>query len=229
MDFNCGISFLITRAFSPTLRTSGLLLIWVCVFMTSLAAQDSEAIRAINELRQGTLIVRFPTQKAKIDTLTSLVARSKDPRQKQAFEKELQETLAERDSLIASYSWAFKNKYSFSKAAYFFDYDSRDLNTARYYNFDGERIAVGDISDKPLYYLFFDRTEENKMDALVIQNRFLKKVPRPFPNDFTTGGINVLFLKLAGKKMSTWRVEKMNKRLFAFWETYKTPSSEVEK
>ena len=142
MDFNCGISFLITRVISRGLWA---LAFWVgltCFGPNAVMAQDTEAIRSINELRQGTLIVRFPTQKAKIDTLTALVARSSDPRQKQAFEKELQETLAERDSLIAEYTWAFKNKYQFSKAAYFFDYDAHDLNTARYYNFDGERIAV---------------------------------------------------------------------------------------
>ncbi len=118
---------------------------------------------------------------------------------------------------MADYIEAFKTKYDFSKVAYFFDYDARNLNTASYYNLDGERIAVADLSEKPIFYIYFDRTDEGAMDALVIYNRNIQKIPKPFPNDFTLGGINVLFLKISARKYASWRVEKINTRLHKYW------------
>lgn len=100
--------------------------------------------------------------------------------------------------------------------AYIFDYDARNLNTATYYNLDGERIAVADLSEKPLFYLYFERTEVDAQDALVVYNRNLQKIPAPFPNDFIRGGINVLFLKISNKKFPSWRVGRMNKQFYKY-------------
>jgi hypothetical protein len=182
-----------------------------------LLGQAPDPVTSIKELKEGTLVIRFPAQKAKIDTLTSMAARTKDPDNKKRFEKELQQTIEERDTLVAHYVDAFKMKYDFSKVAYYFDYDGRDLNMAKYYNLDGEHIAVADLSEKPIFYLFFDRSEEMKMDALTISNRTLKKIPKPFPNEFTTGGINYLFVSLSNNTFESWRIKKMNKRLHMFW------------
>jgi hypothetical protein len=183
---------------------------------SQLLCQAPDPFASIKDLKEGTLIVRFPASKAKIDTLTSMAARTKDPKNKERLEKELKETIEERDTLFADYMEAFKLFYDFSTLAYFFDYDSKDLNTANYYNLDGERIAVADLSEKPIFYLLFDRTEESKLDALSIYNRYMKKIPSPFPNEFTRGGINFLFLKISDKKFPSWRVKKINKRLHTF-------------
>jgi hypothetical protein len=178
-------------------------------------APDPKA--CIKELKEGSLIIRFPAYRAKIDTLTAMASRTKDPKNKERLEKQLAETIEERDTLLADYVEAFKLYYDFSKVAYFFDYDGRDLNTATYHNLDGEHIAVADLSEKPIFYLFFDRTEDTKLDALSIYNRYLKKIPKPFPNEFTRGGLNFLFLKISDKKFPSWRVKKINKQLHMFW------------
>jgi hypothetical protein len=80
-----------------------------------------------------------------------------------------------------------------------------------------EPISVGDLMEKPMFYLFFERTEESKIDAMVIYDRMLRKVPSPFPNNFAQGGLNLLIIKVSEKKFPSWRVKKMNKR---FWKAY---------
>lgn len=182
----------------------------------SLVAQSMEPETCIKELRKGTLIIRIPTNKPKIDTLTAMVGRSTDPKSKERTEKQLQQAIEERDTLFSDYVHAFKNNYDFSAVGYIYDYDARDLNTAHYYNVEGEEIAVADLSEKPLFYLYFERTSDSKIDALVVYNRNLQKIPNQFPNDFSRGGLNTLFLKLSGKKFADWRVRKINDQFYNY-------------
>ena len=218
MDMRCYVNPLITRLqrYKPAIVI--ILCLWSAWCPVQLSAQAMvDPANAIKELREGYLIIRFPTYKSKIDTLTAMTARATDPKNKERLQKELQQTIEERDTLRADYIEAFKTRYTFSKVAYIFDYDAHDLNTAHYYNLEGESMAVADLSEGPLYYVFFERTEEDALDALVVYNRNMKKVPRPFPNDFMRGGINVLFLKISDKKFPSWRVGKMNKRFNDFF------------
>ena len=217
-DMRCYVNPLITRL-QGCKRVILILLCFSSAWSPTLISGQVfvDPTNAIKELKEGYLIIRFPTYRAKIDTLYAMSARTTDPKNKGRLQKELQQTIEERDTLFADYIEAFKTKYTFSKVAYIFDYDARDLNTAHYYNLDGESIAIADLSEGPLYYVFFERTQEDALDALVVYNRYMKKVPKPFPNDFTRGGINILFLKISDKKFPSWRVGKMNKRFNDFY------------
>jgi hypothetical protein len=220
-DFKYSVRFLITKLWTTKLLIMMSFFILSTCRTMSASAQAADPVASIKDLKEGYLIVRFPAYRAKIDTLTAMVARSTDEKNKKRLEDQLQEAIEERDTLLADYIDAFKNAYHFSKVAYFFDYDGRDLNTANYYNLDGDRIAVGDLSEVPLFYLYFESTEIDPQDALVVYNRYIKKIPAPFPNDFILGGINVLFLKLSGKKYPTWRVSKMDKKFLKFYAEVK--------
>lgn len=189
---------------------------WIA-FTHPVQGQRSDPEEAIKALREGYLIVRLPSYRAKIDTLESMIGRSTNETQKIRLQRLLDETVESRDSLQQGYIRAFKHQYHFSKVAYFYDYDAHNLNTAKYYNLDSEPIAIGDIMDKPLYYLFFERTVESKIDALVIYDRKLTIVPRPFPNNFSRGGLNFLFLKISDKNFPAWRVTKMQKQLIRYY------------
>ena len=217
-DIRCYVNPLITRLQGYRPAVVIILCLWSALSPVLLSGQAMvDPANAIKELKEGYLIIRFPTYKSKVDTLTAMSARATDPKNKARITKELQQTIEERDTLWADYIEAFKTRYSFSKVAYIFDYDAHDLNTAHYYNLEGESIAVADLSEGPLYYVFFERTEEDALDALVVYNRNMKKVPKPFPNDFMRGGINILFLKISDKKFPSWRVGKMNKRFNDFY------------
>jgi len=217
-DMRCYVNPLITRLQgykTVMLIAMYTLSAWSPALLSGQAMVDPA--NAIKELKEGYLIIRFPTYKSKVDTLNAMASRATDPKNKERISKELQQTIEERDTLFADYIEAFKTRYTFSKVAYIFDYDAHDLNTAHYYNLEGESIAVADLSEGPLFYVFFERTEEDALDALVVYNRYMKKVPKPFPNDFTRGGINILFLKISDKKFPSWRVGKMNKRFNDFF------------
>jgi hypothetical protein len=197
-------------------------LIWVFILTTyslvSIQAQTADPVMSIRDLREGYLIVRIPASKAKIDTLQSMVNRSTDNTSKLRLQRLLDEATQERDTLLADYTRAFRDYYHFSKTAYFFDDEGRDLRKAHFYNLDGSPFSKEEIGTKPVFYLYFERTEESHIDALVIYNVEGVRVPSPFPNNFSRGGINFLFLKISEKKFPAWRVERINKRLFKYWE-----------
>ena len=216
-DFKYSIPFFRSTLTSFNIAVVIVLLIPLFLPVQSAFAQSTDPATCIKELKEGTLILRIPTNKSKIDTLTAMVNRSTDPDKKARLEKQLNETIQERDTLLADYVFAFKTNFDFCKVGYYFDYDADDLNTASYYNMEGERIAVGDLSEKPLYYLYFERTTGSKIDALVVYNRNIQKVPSPFPNDFSRGGLNVLFLGLSGKSFPIWRVGKINKQFHKYY------------
>lgn len=207
IDLPLTVRFLITRSFLALVMT---------LTSTLLLSQAPDPVSSIRDLKEGTLIIRFPAYKAKIDTLERMISRTTDDKDLKRLTKELQATKEERDTLHADYIHAFKTVYTFSKVAWFYDSEGRDLNNATYYNLEGGKVAVADLSEKPIFYLYFDRSAEKSMDALLVYDRLQRKIPRPFPNDFTLGGINTLFLDLSGKKFPTWRVGKINKRFQIF-------------
>ena len=182
---------------------------------TSITAQNP--IEAIRELKNGTLVVRFPAFKNKIDTLDAMITRVTDEASMRRLLKLRQEAIQERDSVHRTYVRAFRTHYDFSDAAYFFDHEARNLSTAIYYNMKGEEIPTQDLRSKPVYYLVFERTADSKIDALVFYNAEMKKVPQPFPNNFTRGGFNFLFIGFSEKSFPDWRVKKINKKLHRFW------------
>ncbi len=187
-------------------------------------AQNTFADVAITNLHDGYLIVRFPTYTGKIDTLNAMIARTTDENNKKRLQKILDDTKETRDTFFENYVKAFRDNYNFSKTAYFFDTDARNLNTAAYYNMLGERIPIGEVSESKLFYLFFERTEDSKIDAMVIYDRELNKLRSPFPNNFAQAGLNIIIVKISDKKFPNWRVGKMNKRLWKYYNEVKMNS-----
>ena len=92
---------------------------WLAAFTAIVTGRLLTRIASIKELKEGSLIVRFPAYRAKIDTLTAMASRTSDPKNKARLEKQLQETIEERDTLLADYVEAFKTHYNFSKVAYY--------------------------------------------------------------------------------------------------------------
>lgn len=196
------------------------LLISLLIFSAclSLKAQVIDPVQSIRELKEGYLVIRFPGYKMKIDTLTAMLARSDDLKNSNRLQKLLNEAIEKRDSVREDYTNAFQNVYDFSKVAYFFDYEAKDLPNAHFYHPDGSSARWADLTEYPLHFLHFERTVESKIDALVIYHMNGEIVPHPFPNKFTQGGFSFLFVKIADKSFPAWRVNKMNKRLHKFWE-----------
>lgn len=197
-------------------RLFPLFILFACLLMSGpVTAQNPE--EAIRNLKEGYLIVRFPAFKNKIDTLQSMIARSEDDSAKKRLNNLLEEALYERDSVRMDYIDAFKNHYDFSKVIYFFDFESHNLSTAHYYVLEGKGTSIKGIADYPKFYLHFERTDDSKVDALVFYDKSLKRIPSPFPNNFTRGGLAYLFMQLSNNTYPEWQVKRINKRLHKYW------------
>ncbi len=208
------------KTYRPILLTGVILL--SIHFLYPLTAQVPDPAKAAHDLREGYLLVRFPAYRAKVDTLNAMIQRAEDPDKKARLEKMLSETRADRDRQHEEYKQAFASEYRYSKVAYFYDFDAHHLQSTTYYLLDGMTILQEELAKYPLFYLHFERTSESRIDALVIYDQNGQKVPPPFPNNFSRGGINLIFLKIADRKFPAWRVEKMNKRMFRYLSELKT-------
>ena len=120
-DFRSSVNPLITRIQIYKLLIITVISITASIWSLPVCGQMTTPSYSIKELREGTLVIRFPTYTSKIDTLTAMAGRTKDPKNKERLEKELNKTIQERDTLLADYIEAFKTKYDFSKVAYICD------------------------------------------------------------------------------------------------------------
>ena len=196
-----------------------LIVLLLCIFISiPCSSQTLEPVTSIRELRDGYLLVRFPSMKSKMDTLQSMARQATDPAAKSRLEKVIKETTEQRDATIREYTDAFRTQYNFSKVAFFMDYEARDLPNAKFQTLEGKTITWDQVNAGPVYFLHFERSEESKIDALVIYNKEGKIVPRPFPNNFTRGGFSFLFLKFTERSIPETKVKNINKRLLRFWE-----------
>lgn len=208
--------------FNPLLRKKCHVLLAVLVALAFLPEafcqeQQINPVAAIRELKEGYLLVRLPSFRAKTDTLSNMISRSKDQATVLRLQKLLEETEQERDTLHAQYKKAFKQYYTFSRVAWFHDYESRDLSNAKFYSMDDVPVPWDLISAGPYFLLHFERTNESKIESLAIYHSSGEKPDAPFPNNFTRGGFNFLFVSLSEKPFADWRIEKINKRLHRFW------------
>lgn len=197
------------------------LLIVICLWAFSIntgtiLAQTTED--AIKELKEGYLIIRFPSYKAKIDMLQSMIKKEDHPVSEKRLQKLLDEAIYDRDVVRKAYMDAFQNDYTFSRVAYFYDHESGEHNDTQYYLLDDTPVSKNELSSVPVYFLHFERTGESKVDGLVIYNAENKKIPYPFPNNFTRSGIDLRFLGLkSSNPVPTRKVARINKRLHKYW------------
>ncbi len=210
------------KAINGLLKTYKVLLFLGIAFFSNthinpLKAQDIDPVQSIRDLKDGYLLLRLPSSKAKIDTLQALVARSTDISNQKHLQKQLDQAIEERDTLVANYIRALRDVYHFSKVGYYFDYESRNGTSAHFYNVDGTLILKEELTSRPVFYMYFERTEESEIDALVIYNAQGKVIPPPFPNNFSRSGINFLFLKVSERSFPEWRMDKINKKLTKYW------------
>ena len=205
------------RRLYPSIGIRDLLFLAFLIFGGTLSAQSDNPVEGIRDLKEGYLLIRLPGYRAKIDTLHNILSTTKDQEERGRLQKLLDAAVEERDSIHTQYKRAFKSLYNFSKTAYFFDYEARKLPDAHFFTMDGEPVSWSMISNKPFFTMHFERTQESKVDALVIYNAEGQKMKRPFPNDFTRSGFNFLFLRLTEKPFADWRVSKINKRFHQFW------------
>lgn len=187
-----------------------------------IVAQAQKPADAIQNLREGLLIVRFPSMHSKIDTLQALIDRTTDEDTRKKWQKMRESTILERDALINDYAAAFKSSWIFSNVIYFMDYEAKKPGQITYFDTDHQKTQIEtDFPPEKKFYLHFERSEESKIESLVIYDVNRNKIPRPFPNSFSRGGLGFLFIKLMEKKIAEAKVSKMQKQLAKYYYAVK--------
>lgn len=219
------INVLMTCLF-PALRPTRAF-IWLLAFIAAspgIGAQDRKetAYDLIESLHAGILVMRLPTAQAKIDTLNAMRGRATDEKAIRRIEKELAQTIEDRDKLTTAYLAAMRSEYTFSDAAYVFDRELLDPGTARlrFITPRGDSIVSWrDAEAARLFLLRFERTSDSAVDALVVYGPDGRIPADPFPSAFVLGGLSSFWNGLMGKSHETWRIRSMNKRFKDFYHS----------
>ena len=131
---------------------------------------QSNPVEAINELKQGTLIVNLIVPTKKIETLLN-------KGNKGASIKLQKEVELEHKAIML----AFANNYNFSKVLFIYSYDMGKLA-------DGDATALFDTqgnkqSAVPANYLFVELSETGtrNLKGFVVKDRFRDSLQKPFP------------------------------------------------
>ncbi len=180
---------------------------------------DQLAVYHARNLRQGTLIIRLPSQRSKLEKLKAL-SEKKGPDQSywvDQYENALGE-LAKSNDEIAD---AFSREYRYSKICYIYDYQLPELSR-------GESIAARIKPDSSAtillnptldtWYLFTDYIESVEMGHYYIMDKSFKPIPSPFPGKMRKNSVWNVFLSIFDKKQSPRRdhkrmIKKFNTKL----------------
>jgi hypothetical protein len=229
------INVLMTCLF-PALRPTRAF-IWLLAFIAAspgIGAQDRKetAYDLIETLHEGILVLRLPTSQTKIDTLEAMRGRATDEKAIRRIEKELAQTIEDRDKLTTGYIAAMRSAYTFSDAAYVFDREMLDPGTAqlRFLTSQGDSIVSWrDADPARVFLLRFERTSDSAIDALVVYGPDGRVPADPFPSEFVLGGLSSFWNGLMGKSQETWRIRSMNKRFADFYHSVQAIRGAKEK
>lgn len=196
------------------------------------AERIGRAHESIKALKGGALIVRLPSHQRKIDALKDVLSntRRNDPNRKR-LEKQLEETLADKQEFNENMMAAFRKNFSFAKTYFMLDTATALLKNGQFRGiFLDDKLqpdpAIVPSGPPPYFVLRFGSTSDMATDglqAMAIMDDQLRDLEKPFPyyqrlHDFSAimGGI---FPAPGQKQKDALRiVGKLNKKLQAYYE-----------
>ncbi len=153
------------------------------------AARQQRAVQAINDLKDGCLLVRLPSKYNKLRELERLSASKSvsEAAQKRMREQYLT-TLSERDSFNARLMTAFTSQYHFSDVLFFYDTSSVQVKERKLDKLflNAELQPELDYPDpaKPFLILRLGTTDPSVtsgIEAMVVMDAQFADLERPFP------------------------------------------------
>lgn len=193
-----------------------------------LSRSERKAIarKAIQSLKNGTLVVRLKSKNNKIKKIEELLASNELKESTRArLRKELTSTIDQRNKYNTSLTNAFSNLYSFSNVYYMYDTASVSLKKGVKSGIFLDKNLELDPSIKIPEGDFFivktgttNSTSTTGIQALVIMDKNLKDLSRPFPYYVRINSIARLFTRVFNhrnlvKKDSREVVQKLERKL----------------
>jgi hypothetical protein len=211
-----------------------LILLSALLGSSSLSAQDmtlleERAQAAIASLKQGTLVVRLPSQRTKLEAMQAVMD---DPNTSEAARRRLQTqkefTIADTREFNLNARSAFQDNYDFSALLFIFDHSTDELQDGRSSGiFLDSTLEVDEaiqLRDPPFFFLRFGSTSSG-VEAMVITDEHFRDLSKPFPfyqrlNDFSSFMNSIFFLFSPNRKEEDIQrvVDKLNKKLYKYHE-----------
>jgi len=187
------------------------------IFSIPMNAQDevmsrsdrkAEAEEAIRDLYKGTLILRLKSKRNKINKLKELLS-APDIKEnvRVKLSKELGKTIDERNKYNITLIEAFESHYTFSNIYYMYDTASVSLkNGTRKGIFLDKNLEFDPNIEIPEENFFVvktgttNSTSTTGVEAIVIMDKELKDMQRPFPYYVRLNSIGRLFVRIFNHK-----------------------------
>ncbi len=184
----------------------------------------------IKALKEGALIVRFPSYQSKIDALENILGSTgPDNPNRKRVEKQLEQTLADRKEFNQNIMSAFREVYNFSEVYFMLDTATAALKTGRLQGFLLNSALEADpsirLGDPPYFILRFGSTSDMTTDgveAMVVMNGQFEDLDKPFPyyqrlHDFAAVMGSIFPVQDQKKKDALRIVGKLNEKLKEYY------------
>ncbi len=195
----------------------------------SRSERKAAAKEAIKTLKDGTLVLRLKSKNNKITAIEKLLS-SKDLNEatRNRLRKNLKSTIEQRNKYNVSLTQAFENHYSFSNIYYMYDTASvslkRGVTSGIFLDNSLELDPAIKIPDGDFFVIKTGTTDSSSttgVEALVIMDKNLKDLERPFPYYVRINSIGRLFTRIFNhrnlvKKDSKQVVMKLERNLRSY-------------
>lgn len=203
----------------------------------SVEERTERGIKAINDLKDGVLVVRLKTGSKKIQTLQR-VANSPDISEKERLRLESM-MLNETENISNENTWlqdALTQKYTFSDVLYFFDTSSVLLkNGIQSGYFLNEELKVDpsiSLNNRNFLVVFYGSSSsayKNSQEGLVVLDENFIELSEPFPHYTDISSFWKLFIDTAAEKRSLLGVVKSFDKRLKFFYKRRVDSSYISK
>jgi hypothetical protein len=198
---------------------------------------EEAAKTAIRELQEGTLLVRLPSRKRKIEAMEQVLSQyGPEDKRRPRLEKLLRITREEAETFNRNMTMAFRDSFDFAEVRFFYDYNTPEIKAGEtaglLLNEDLKADPAITLPDQPTYILGFGQTNKDYSDgleAMFIMSSDFERMAPPFPyyqrlNDFAAFMGSIFPAPDQEKRDALRLVGKLEKKLRGFYEKVREDS-----
>ncbi len=172
---------------------STLLLVFFCIQFThaqerSRVEQENRAVKAIQDLKDGVLILRLPSNAKKIKAMEDLLASDISAKDKARVKKQIESIRTKNKEENAAFAAAFGQHFTFSPVYIIYDTTTTALLAGEEGNYllnpQLQPVPSGEIRDKSFLIARLGRTDRSNTsgaEAIVLMDQNLQDLSNPFP------------------------------------------------
>ena len=183
-----------------------------------------KAENAIQQLKEGVLVVKLISDRKKIEVLNQNVVNN--PNNAKA-RKELERTIQHRQEFNENLIQGLKDEYYFSSVVYMYDFEATKLvqgvRTGIFMNDELQKTDI-DLTGKTIFVLGEGKAGESGIQAFIVHSDNMKPLEKPFPYYFKRNDFFKVFLSIFDSKSSKYRnlgkmAKDMNKAFESFYKS----------